>query len=327
LLLVQAGAAGMRPTPGHPGTPSPACTRLFRVDVVLDVTGKGSSGNAEVLGGARSGAADAACHQVNVLESTRPSDYRANLQMAADRHSDIVIAASFLLGDAVVNAARDNPATRFILVDPLVARAGPANLALITFRADQAGFLAGALAGLTTRSGTVAGVYGPEDDADRRYRAGFEGGVGYVNPRVKALGTYQGSGNGVPFANPAWGEDQARAFMRQGADVIFGAGGTTGQGALRAAAQAGMPCIGLDDAASYEPAAACLLASATTRRDRAVEKVVAELVAGTWMAGRREFGIAEGAIGLSRLSVDQPVRQRLESIAGLLATGRLTTGA
>jgi basic membrane protein A and related proteins len=293
----------------------------------MDVTGRGSSANVNGLRGASMGVGHAACGQVDVLESTRPSDYRANLQRAADRHHDVVIAGSFLLTDAVLDAARANPRIRFVLVDPLVAPAGPANLVLLTFRADQAGFLAGALAGLATRSGTVAGVYGPEDDADHRYRAGFEQGVGYVNPRVKALGAYQGSANGVPFANPAWGEDQARAFMRQGADVIFGAGGTTGQGALRAAAQAGVPCIGLGDAATYRPAAPCLLATVTTRLDRAVELVVAELVAGTWMAGRREFGIAEGAIGLSLLSVDQPVRQRLERIAGLLASGRLTTGA
>jgi basic membrane protein A and related proteins len=294
---------------------------------VTDVAGLRSSANVEGMRGAEMGAGHTACASVNLIESTRSSEYRHNLQMGADRRDDVIVAGSFLLTDTVVDAARANPAIRFVLVDPLVAPAGSSNLAVITFREDQAGFLAGALAGLSTRSGTVAGVYGLEDEADRRYRAGFEHGARYVKANIKTLGAYQAAADGPPYANPAWGQAQARAFMSQGADVIFGAGGTTGQGALLAAAQAGRHCIGTGDAATYAPAAACLLATATTRRDRAVEQVVAEAAAGHWIGGRREFGVADGTIGLSPLSLDQgAARERLQTIAGLLAGGQLGTG-
>src|SRR2546429_9732976 len=75
------------------------------------------------------------------------------------RPDNLVIAASFLLTDAVVAAARAHPGTRFVLVDPLVATPGLPNLALPSFREDQAAYLAGALAALLTRPGLVARRY------------------------------------------------------------------------------------------------------------------------------------------------------------------------
>jgi len=94
--------------------------------------------------------------------------------LQADARYDLVIAGSFLLTDDVVQIARANPATHFVLVDPLVIPTGPANLQVLVFRDDQAAFLAGALAGLVTQTGVVAGVYGPEGTGDKNNRLGFE---------------------------------------------------------------------------------------------------------------------------------------------------------
>src|SRR5207247_10621665 len=90
----------------------------------------------------------------------------------------------------------------------------------------------------------VAGVYGPTGATDQSHRLGVEHGASYARPSVRVLCAYQPSSEGAPYANPEWGAEQARAFIAQGADVIFGAGGTTGQGALVAAAQAGRSGIG-----------------------------------------------------------------------------------
>ena len=44
------------------------------------------------------------------------------------------------------------------------------------------------------------------------------------------------------FIDEAWGYDTAQELIQRGADVIFAAGGATGQGALRAAAEAQVAC-------------------------------------------------------------------------------------
>lgn len=236
-----------------------------------------------------------------------------------------MIGGSFLLTDAVVDAARANPGTRFVLVDPLVATAATPNLAVLSFREDQAAYLAGALSGLLTRSGVVAGVYGPDGAADHAHRLGFEHGARYVRPGVRVLGAYQPASEGAPYADPEWGAAQARAFIAQGADVIFGAGGSTGQGALLAAAQAGRSCIGADTS----DAAGCSLTSTVKFIDRAVRATVTEAASGRWSGGQHALGLAQAAVGLTplRRPLGEDAQRRLQTITELLAAGSLTTGA
>ena len=242
---------------------------------------------------------------------------------------DLVIAGSFLLTDAVIDVARANPATHFLLVDPIVTPPDTPNLAVVKFRDDQAAYLAGALAAIVTQTGVVAGVYGPEGANDKINRSGFEHGAVYVRPGVRVLGAYQPAQDGEPYANPVWGAAQARAFSGQHADVIFGAGGTTGEGALLGATQAGRDCIGADSDPSASSAPGCVLASTIKRVDRGVQMMVTQVIAGRWRGGLYALGLAEGAVGLSPLRRPLPPGQseRLATIADLLATGNLTTGS
>ncbi len=239
---------------------------------------------------------------------------------------DLVVAGSFLLTDPVVDVARANPATHFLLVDPIVTPPHVPNLAVLAFRSDQGAFLAGALAGIVTHTGVVAGVFGPDGAIDRTNRLGFEHGARYVRPAVQVLAAYQPA-EGKPYEDPSWGADQARVFVREHADVIFGAGGTTGEGALLGAAQSGVVCISADIDASSDPG--CLLASSMKFIDRGVRMTVADAIAGQWREGLRSLGLAEDAIGLSPVRKPLPPGQweQLQNIADLLAAGKLTTGA
>ena len=210
-----------------------------------------------------------------------------------------------------------------MVLNPLVAITALQNLSVVTFREEEAGFLAGELAGLTTRSGLVAGVYGLDDDHDRHYRLGFEQGAHSVNKSARVLGAYQGAQDGSPYANPEWGAAQARAFIAQGADVIFGSGDLTGRGALAAAAGSGKRCIGVG--LSADPSApACTIGTVVLRLDRAVAEVTSAAMAGHWQGGDRSYGVAEGSIELS-LSPTVPldVRRQLRATADLPANQKI----
>lgn len=300
---------------------------MFRVGLVADVAGLDSIADAAAWRGVRDGLRGLRCTQANVSVPGRPSDYRRVLQ--DDAGDDLVIAASFLLTDAVVDIARANPGMRFVLVDPIVAPVAQPNLAVLVFRDDQSAFLAGALAAMVTRTRVIAGVYGPSGVSDQRNRSGFEHGARSARPGIRVLGAYQPAGDELPYANPGWGAAQARAFVRQDADVVFGAGGSTGTGALRGAAQAGSACIGAGDFPQDPAVSDCLLASTVKHVDRGVALTVADAATGHWAGGIRTVGLAEGAVELGPLQHELPSDQReqLQTIAGGLASGTLETGA
>jgi basic membrane protein A and related proteins len=291
---------------------------------VADVAGMRSSVDAAAWRGVTEALRNVACARADLALPSRPSEYARRLQAYAGY--DLVIGGSFLLTEPIVDVARANPATHFLLVDPIVPPPEVPNLEVLTFRSDQAAFLAGALAAMVTKTGVVAGVYGPQGAMDVTNRQGFEHGARYVIPGVRVLGAYQPSG-GTPYQDPGWGADQARAFAAQHADVIFGAGGTTGQGALRGADQSGVACIDADLVASTRPA--CVLATGLTFIDRGVEMTVANALAGEWRGGVRSLGLAQGAVGLTLASdprLTSELRARVQGITDLMAAGSLTTG-
>ena len=281
-----------------------------------------SSVDAAAWRGVNQAVATVACAHADLALPARPSEYRRTLQAYAG--DDLVIAGSFLLTDAAVEIARANPATHFLLVDPLVVPPALPNLQVLTFRSDQAAFLAGALAAIVTGTGVVAGVYGPDGAMDKSNRLGFERGARYVRPGVRVLGAYQPAGSS-PYADPAWGAGQARSFVHEHADVIFGAGGTTGQGALLGAAQSGVACINEDLAVSSNPS--CVIATSVKFVDHGVNMAVADAIAGEWQGGVLSLGIAQAAVGLS-LGTDpgltSDVRGRLRTIADVLAAGSIS---
>jgi basic membrane protein A len=325
LLLVQAGATGARQKPATSAITN--CPATFHVGFVADVGGLDSHAGATGWRGVRDGLQRLPCAHADVAVPSRPSAYRQLLQAYAGY--DLVIAGSFLLTDAVVDAARANPGTRFVLVDPIVAPAAQPNLAVLVFRDDEAAYLAGALASMVTKTGVIAGVYGPGGAADQRIRGGYEHGAAHLRPGVRVVGAFQPPADGLPYANPGWGAAQARAFAREGADVIFGAGGSTGKGALRGAAQAGLSCIAVQADSSVDPAVSdCLLASVIKHLDRGVALIVADAAAGHWAGGIHNVGLSEGAVELGPLQRGLLPAQleQLQTVASMLSAGTLATG-
>ena len=152
----------------------------------------------------------------------------------------MIITVGFALGEATAAAAADNPDITFIGVDQFQADDVVCNLTGLVFNEDQAGFLAGALAGLLTESNTIAAVLGTDQVPPVvAFKEGFENGAEYTNPDVNVISTYHPGGLDVAFTDPECGATTARQALDNGADVVFGAGGKTGNGALIEVAKAG----------------------------------------------------------------------------------------
>jgi basic membrane protein A len=320
---------------GGTATPAtPACT-TFNVGLVTDV-GKLSdkSFNANAWQGVQDAVNDSSlCVKAKVIESTQATDYQKNMQLFIDQKYDMVVTVGFLLGDDTLAVAKANPNTKFAIVDYAYDKP-PANLTGLIFREDQAGFLAGIVAAKMSKTGTIGGVYGLDIPPVHKYRVGYETGAKYAVSSIKTLGVYQPPSGAKSFNDPDWGKQQATAMFGQGADVVFGAGGNTGNGALLAAVQANKICVGVDvdQFVSYADAQKCLVTSAEKHIAVAVKTAITNAVKKTWpTSGILLFDAKNQGVGISPFhnydsQVPADVKAMVTAAAAKLADGTLATG-
>ena len=265
--------------------------------------------------------------QATYIETQQPTDYEKNIAQFADEGYDLIVTVGFMIGDATKAAADKYPKVKFVIVDfsydPPIS-----NVTGLVFSEDESGFLAGALAALMTKTKVIGGVYGKEIPPVIKFRKGFEAGAAYIDPKVKVLGTYIDS-----FTDPVKGGEVAKSQMAENADVIFGAGGKTGNGALVAAAQKGVYAIGVDTDQYYTlpEVKDVLLSSAMKRVDVAVYTAIKNAVEGKFKGETMVFTVANDGVGLApfhdlEAKVPAEVKAKLEQIVKGFKDGSIKTG-
>ncbi len=266
------------------------------------------------------------------IETVAATDYASNFEACISEGYDVIVTVGFLITDATLQAAKTYPNVFFIGVDQFHSEALP-NLVGLQFREDQGGFLAGAMAALMTESGKVAGVYGIPIPPVVKFRNGFEQGVRYVNPDVTALGVYIDD-----FNAPDRGASAAEQFLGEGVDVILGAGGPTGSGAITFAAARGALVIGVDQdeyfttfGSGETPGAENLITSAIKRVDNGVYDMIAVLAAGGSFPENSLYilEVANDGIGFAPANeapVPAEVTAQVQAILDGLRDGSIVTG-
>src|SRR5438477_614785 len=95
------------------------------------------------------------------IETQQPTDYEKNIEQFASAGYDVIITVGFMLGDATRKMAQKYPQVHFAIVDFAYNQPVP-NIIGLVFAEDQAGFLAGALAGMMTKAKIVGMVAGAD---------------------------------------------------------------------------------------------------------------------------------------------------------------------
>jgi basic membrane protein A len=244
-----------------------AAAESFCVGLVTDI---GKVDDKSFNQAAHEGAMEAAAEVggfYKYIETTDPKDYAANMGQFTDKGYDVIVTVGFLMAEASAAAAKENPNTKFIGVDQFQAEE-IANLTGLIFPEDQAGYAAGYLAGLMTKTNKLGQVLGLKIAPVEKFAKGFEAGALEANKNVSVTTVYHPPADNA-FNDPVWGAAEAKKQLAQGADFIFGAGGVTGNGALGEVAKAKgagttVFCIGVDvDQWNTVPEARpCLITSA-----------------------------------------------------------------
>jgi len=278
--------------------------------------------------GAQSGA-EAVGASVDYIETQDAKDYANNIAMFADSGCEIIVTVGFGMGEATVEAAGLYPDVYFIGVDQFQGEE-LSNVVGLMFAEDKAGFLAGALAASLSETGVIAAVLGTNlVPPVQAFGAGYANGAAHINPDIEVIKTYHPGGFDIAFSDPEWGGTTARQAMDSGADVVFGAGGKTGNGALiEVAGEAGAFCIGVDtDQWDTVPEAhPCLVTSAM----KLITPGVADLIVG-FAEGNEATGNSYGSVGLAShhdldSSVSQEIQDMIAALDAALMDGSQSTG-
>jgi basic membrane protein A len=258
-----------------------------------------------------------------VLISKSNGDYVPNLSTLAQQQYDLTVAVGFLMADAVNTVAGKFPNDNFAIIDFSAAglKDKPKNVQGLLFKEQEAGYLAGYLAGLWAKDNqakvisTVGGQKIPPVD---HYIAGYQAGAKAAYPAIKTLNGYS-----QDFVDQAKCKEIALNQIAQGSKVVFQVAGQCGLGALDAAKEKGVQGIGVDADQSY--LGAHILTSAIKKVDVAVYDAIKRSQAGKFAGGTDVIAtVKNGGVGIGKISAaGQKYADQVKQIQDKIASGEI----
>ena len=258
-----------------------------------------------------------------VLISDSNGDYVPNLTTLAQQQFDVIVSVGFLMGDATNTVASKLPDNNFAIVDFSAAALAdkPKNVVGLLFAEQEAGYLAGYLAGLWAKDAgakAVSTVGGQKIPPVDHYIAGFQAGAKAAYPQVRTLNAYS-----QDFVAQDKCKEIALDQISQGSQVVFQVAGQCGLGALDAAKQEGVQGIGVDADQGY--LGKHILTSALKKVDVAVFEAIKSVQDGTFKGGQDIlFSVENEGVGLGELGPEaQQYADQIQEIQDQIASGEI----
>jgi basic membrane protein A and related proteins len=228
---------------------------------------------------------------VSIRENTPVAQSEAALFEYAQAGYDVVIGHGFVFAELAKKIHNQFPKTWFIITTAKMAEAP--NFASFDNRWGDAGYVAGAVAGLVTKSGTIGTIGAIPVPVIQEYNEGFERGANRTRPGTKTLSAFVGS-----FSDVAKAKEVTLALIEQGADVVTATGNESVIGTLNAAKEKGVLMIGTAfDSASFAPDT--VVTTALVNYDVDIDLAIGKILDGTIKPEAYVLGFNENGIGLA----------------------------
>jgi basic membrane protein A len=332
--------ASTAPTQAASTAPSVAAIN-YKACVAFDAGGLGDKGFNDL---AKKGleAAAALGYKTAFSESKGSSDFAPNIQRLLDQGCQTIVTVGFNQGQPTVDATKANADVAFAQVDTTwdTTKNGPipANFTGIDFQIDQAAMLAGYLAAGVSKTGIIGTYGGQQFPGVTRFMDGYYAGIAYYNKAkgktvkllgwdaAKQTGTFVGGSN--PWGDAPKGEQLAKTFVDQGADIVAPVAGSTGNGSLKYMLSVGKWGIGVDtdQAVSIAEYAGAILTSAEKVINVAVLETIKANYAGTKGGSNYVGTLANKGVQMSALhnfesTVSAELKAEVKALGEMIAAG------
>lgn len=245
-----------------------------------------------------------------VTDNISQNEYYDSIAAYCALGYDMIYAPGNQYTDAVLQAAEEYPDIAFALLNGAATTPDEAvngNVTSLLPNAQQIGWIAGALAGLMTKSGTIAFIGGMELDTTLGKYAGYGEAAAYVAGKegreITLLdpvyaGSFSASDKGIEFA---------KAMIDQGADVFFGDASAVDSGARQAIDEANkaageIAIFDIGQPADILGQNECIICSQVTDNSAMVSTTMEAVEAGTF-GGETIYGtLQNGALSAGAIS-------------------------
>lgn len=261
------------------------------------------------------------------------------MDLAEEGNYDIIITNGSNAGELVCELSGEFPDQKFILFDTEINNDEYPNVYAISYKQNEASYLAGVLAAMVTTSDMeyanpdkkIGFIGGEEHPIITDFLVGYVEGAKSVDEEIKVYVSYIGS-----WDDTAKGKEIALAQFNQGVDITFPAAEQAGLGCIDAAVEEKKYIIGVDSdqAMLYqgvdEDKANVILTSVLKEVGNSLVRGAELEQQGTLPWGTFEtLGVAEGGTGIAENSyyeknVPQDVRDAIIAAKENIASGDIT---
>ncbi len=259
--------------------------------------------------------------KISHIQTKTPAEFDENFRLYGEQGYSLVFGHGFEYQDAAQRVGPDFPKT--VYVTTTGNRTGP-NIAGLEFAFEDGAYLAGIIAGATSRSGIIGVIGGQEFPPVKRSFAAFEAGARSVNPSVKVITSYIGN-----WDDASAGKEQALAQIGRGVDVIFQNADAAGLGIFQAARESkGVRVFGSNrDQNSIAPEV--VLGSVVIDLPHAFLLVAKEVQAGTFKPRVISLGMNTDVVRLVinptlRSTIPATALAAVDSVTKLIVAGTFT---
>ena len=254
--------------------------------------------------------------KVQMIENINYADMEQALTQLATGNA-LVIGVGGQTQAAVYKIAKRFPKVKFSIVGGNAGEQAT-NVAGYDVKQAEIAFVAGAAAAMLSKTGAVSYVGGMEIPSIVNAGKEFGNGARYIKSDIKYFENYTGD-----FDNVAKSKEATLAAIAQGADVHYHILNLGLRGMEQAAKEKGTHIIGsYTDRCGTDP---LYIAYSITGVGFQVSYAIDQLVAGSWVAGYKPFGLAMGpqASDMIVCGASAETKAKLDAIKADILSGKI----